>query len=93
VTKEIRTKMIDWMVEVCSSFKRSDRTYFLSCAMFDQYLTKIRLNGITLNNKDVHGVGITSMYVASKFEDYYPLHSKVVSDKIAYKAITPRGIL
>ena len=30
VTKEYRTKMTDWMVEVCSSFKCSSRAYFLA---------------------------------------------------------------
>ena len=30
VSKEYRTKMTDWMVEVCTSFKCSARTYFLS---------------------------------------------------------------
>lgn len=38
VTKEYRTKMMDWMVEVCSSFKCSDRSYFLSTQIFDKYL-------------------------------------------------------
>lgn len=54
VTKEYRTKMMDWMVEVCTSFKCSPRTYFLSCAIFDKYLAKILLSGTVLNNKDVH---------------------------------------
>ena len=30
VTKDYRTKMMDWMVEVCTSFKCSKRTYFLA---------------------------------------------------------------
>jgi hypothetical protein len=85
--------MMDWMVEVCTSFKCSARTYFLSCAMFDQYLTKIKLNGTSLTNKDVHGIGVTSMYLASKYEDIYPLHSKIVSDKIAHKAISSKDLL
>ena len=45
--------------------------------------------GIVLQNKDVHAIGVTSMYLASKYEDIYPLHSKVVSQKIAHGAITP----
>lgn len=35
VTKEYRTKMTDWMVEVCTSFKCSERTYFLAVQIFD----------------------------------------------------------
>ena len=33
------------------------------------------------------------MYLASKYEDIYPLHSKIVSDKIAHKAISAKDIL
>ena len=33
------------------------------------------------------------MYLASKYEDIYPLHSKIVADKIAHKAIPAREIL
>ncbi len=33
-------------------------------------------------------MGVTSMYLASKYEDVYPLHSKIISDKIAHGAIT-----
>jgi len=37
VTKEYRTKMIDWMIEVCTSFKFCKRTYFLAVAILDKY--------------------------------------------------------
>lgn len=30
VSKEYRTKMTDWMVEVCTSFNCSKRTYFVA---------------------------------------------------------------
>ena len=33
------------------------------------------------------------MYLASKYEDIFPLHSKIVSDKIAHKAIPAKDIL
>lgn len=33
------------------------------------------------------------MYLASKYEDIYPLHSKIVSDKIAHKAFSSIDIL
>jgi hypothetical protein len=33
------------------------------------------------------------MYLGSKYEDIYPLHSKVVSEKIAHKAISDKDIL
>jgi hypothetical protein len=33
-------------------------------------------------------MGLTSMYIASKYEDIYPLHSRIIADKIAHGAIT-----
>jgi len=33
------------------------------------------------------------MYLASKYEDVFPLHSKIVSEKIAHNAILPIDIV
>lgn len=33
------------------------------------------------------------MYLGSKYEDIYPLHSKIVYEKIAHKAISAKEIL
>ena len=33
------------------------------------------------------------MYLASKYEDIYPLHSKVVSEKISHSAFSQKQIL
>ena len=43
-----------------------------------------------LENSDVHSIGIGAMYLASKYEDIYPLHSKVVSEKISHGAFTQK---
>ena len=85
--------MTDWMVEVCTSFKCSSRTYFLAVQIFDKYIMRCSQLGKVLQNKDVHGIGVTAMYLASKYEDIFPLHSKIVSDKIAHKAISSKDIL
>ena len=92
ISKEYRTKMVDWMVEVTTSFKCTTRTYFLAVAIFDAYLRKMQGRKV-LENSDVHSVGVGAMYLASKYEDIYPLHSKVVSDKISHGAFTQKQIL
>jgi len=56
-------------------------------------MIKTKISGKTLQNKDVHCIGVTSMYLASKYEDIFPLHSKIVSEKIAHKAISAKDIL
>lgn len=84
--------MVDWMVEVTTSFKCTIRTYFLAVAIFDQYCRS--LQGKTkLENSHVHSVGVGAMYLASKYEDIYPLHSKVVSEKISHGAFSQKEIL
>ena len=93
ITKEYRTKMTDWLIEVCTSFKCSQRTYFLSATILDKYLTASHHHGIVLENKDIHKGGVVAIYLASKYEDVFPLHSKIVSEKIAHNAISPLQIV
>jgi len=90
---EYRTKMVDWMIEVTTSFKCCPRTYFLAVAIFDKYLIAANKRNKSLANKDIHSVGVISMYIASKFEDVFPLHSKVVSEKIAHGSISQKDIV
>ena len=87
ISKEYRTKMVDWMVEVTTSFKCTQRTYFLAVALFDEYLRAQQGRKI-MENSDVHAVGVAAMYLASKYEDIYPLHSRVVSEKISHNAFS-----
>ena len=85
--------MMDWMIEVCTSFKCAPRTYFLATTIFDKYLVAMHQNDHCLNNKMIHTIGVTSMYMASKYEDIFPLHSKVVSEKIAHGSITAKEVV
>ncbi len=85
ITWDYRTKMVDWMVEVCTSFKTSERAYFLAVTLFDNFLRRVPRK---LQNADVHLIGVGCMYLASKYEDIYPLHSKTVAEKIAHKAFS-----
>ena len=85
--------MVDWMIEVCVSFKFSQRTYFLSVTILDKYLIASHQAGKVLQNKDIHPLGVTAMYMASKYEDVFPLHSKIVAEKIAHHAISAEQIV
>lgn len=78
--------MVDWMIEVCTSFKCYERTWFLAVAIFDKYLNFCKGKRI-LKNSEVHSIGITSMYLASKYEDIIPINSYTAHEKISHKAI------
>jgi len=38
ITPSLRAKMIDWMIEVLSSYKMSEESFFRSVALMDAYL-------------------------------------------------------
>ena len=78
----LRTKMVDWMVEVLTTFKSREPTFFLSVSIMDRYL-KNKKDPLTIS--DLHLVGIACMYISSKVEDIYPLRMSSVYEKIGHK--------
>ena len=73
--------MIDWMIEVLSNFKCDDQTFFLSISLMDRFFKN---TNEALKIDDLHVIGVTAMFVASKFEDLHPLKMRVVHEKIAH---------
>ncbi len=78
---DTRTKMIDWMIEVLSVFKSDDNTLFLAVNIMDTYLSKTTS---MVKQEDIHMLGITCMFLASKFEDVIPLRMDIVVSKIGH---------
>jgi len=77
IHSQIRNKMIDWMFEVFDAYKSETQTFFLSVHYFDLYLS---LHKSSLNDNNVHLLGIVCMFLASKIEDLCPFqmyHTKV----------------
>lgn len=73
--------MVDWMVEVLTNFKCDDQTFFLSVSLLDRYFKN---SPKILEVEHLHLIGVTAMFVASKFEDIHPLKMKIVFDKIGH---------
>ena len=76
--------MIDWMIEVLTNFKCDDQTFFLAVSLQDRFAKGCEK---ILEVGDLHVLGVTSMFVASKFEDIYPLKMKTVHEKIAHSKL------
>jgi len=89
ITPPLRAKMVDWMVEVLTNFKCNDRTYFLSIGIMDRYL---KAKTIRKPISELHLIGVTSMFLASKYEDILPLRMDTMYEKIAHKKILPQSI-
>ena len=77
----LRARMIDWMIEVLTNFKCDDQTFFLAVSLMDRYF---KLTPEQKLLSELHVTGVTCMFVASKFEDIYPLKMKTVFEKIAH---------
>ena len=88
VTPNLRARMIDWMIEVLTNFKCDDQTFFLSVSLLDRYF---KLKPDIREISDLHVIGVTSMFIASKYEDIYPLKMKMVFEKIAHKKKPKNG--
>lgn len=84
ITPALRARMVDWMIEVLTNFKCEDQTFFLACSLLDRYL---KGNGKTQEIADLHLMGVTTMFIASKYEDIQPLKMKMVFEKIAHKKL------
>jgi len=76
--------MVDWMIEVLTNFKCDDQTFFLAISIIDRFF---KLKYETREISDLHIIGVTCMFIASKYEDIYPLKMKMVYEKIAHKKL------
>lgn len=92
ITGVYRAKMVDWMVEVMTAFKCADATFFLAISIMDRYFAALAQEGTQLKLQELHVTGITCMFVASKYEDIYPLLLRTVYQKIAHKKISTQEI-
>ncbi len=84
--------MIDWMTEVMSAFKTSDQTYFMAVLLMDRYFEQTKHDQRALQLSELHITGVTCMFMASKYEDVYPLMMKTVFNKIGHKKISVESI-
>ena len=85
VTEGVRTQMVDWMFEVLNKLGGVERfnesTFFRSVQIFDLYLKKDDKQSIA--NEDGHLIGITCMFIASKYEDSCPFKLKEFTEGAA----------
>ena len=92
ITERMRTRMVDWMIEVLSNYRCDESTYFESINLMDRYFKVCDTKHQILMPADLHLIGVTSMFIASKYQDIYPLRLKIVQDKIAHNKLTSKEI-
>ena len=90
---ELRTKMIDWIIEVFAVFNYSDQTFFLSVHILDTYLNKQSLKNICIKEEEIHILGMIAMYLASKFEETRCLRMDFLYKNIGYETFSKEEII
>lgn len=82
--------MIDWMYEVLYAFKMSEQTFFLAVQYMDRYIAG---SPLALPLENLHIIGITCMFIASKFEDITPLFMPTIVTRIGHNRFAREDIL
>lgn len=85
-----RKQMVVWIEEVLKILKCPVEMFFLSVSIMDRYLENSKER---LKLDDLHEIGITSMFIASKYQEIEPLTLDMVIDKIAHKKISEKKLL
>lgn len=84
IDKGLRARMLDWMIEVTSSYKFVPKTYFSSVCLMDRFFQEEEQR---LPITKLHITGVVSMLIATKMDEVYPLKVKTVYEKIVHKKI------
>ncbi len=90
IIPDIRTKMVNWMCEVFYAYKSNFQTYYIAVDIMDKYFNFSKKK---LNNKDVHLIGLTCIFIASKYEDIIPFSMKNILCDIGKNKFTKKQIL
>ncbi len=69
------------MLEVLTTFKNSDQSYFLAINLMDRFFKDTER---TLPSSELHLTGVVCMFIASKYEDVVPLMMRTVINKIGH---------
>jgi hypothetical protein len=77
------------MIEVLCSYKCSDMTFFIAVYYMDGYFKK---TAVKHELNDLHLVGVSSMFLATKFEEISPLRISVMQSKISHGKFTKEEI-
>jgi len=64
----MRAILVDWLVEVIEEFRLQSETLFLTIHYIDRYLS---LTEVSINRGKLQLLGITSLLIASKYEEIY----------------------
>jgi hypothetical protein len=71
----MRCRLVGWLIEVANQFQLKNETLFMCVNLLDRYLSEE-----TVLKSQFQLLGISTLFIASKYEEIYPPHiSKFVT--------------
>lgn len=89
INPSIRTKMVNWMLEVFHSFQSNEETIFAAVKIMDKYIWKTKDK---LKTEDIHLIGMVCMYLASKTYDMVPIQMNSLKHLIGHDLFSQKVI-
>ena len=89
-TEKFRAKMLDWMIEVLKFYGQTEQTVFRAWWFLDFYL--LRTN-VSVKPLDLHLLGSTCIFLASKQEEIRPIKLSVLISEICKNKVTSDDIM
>ncbi|MFO0006517.1 MAG: hypothetical protein ACK559_35900 [bacterium] len=71
MNQQMRLILVDWLIEVCYKFKFQKQTIFITVSYIDRFLQKQNVL-----RKNLQLIGVTALFLASKFQEIYPPNIK-----------------
>jgi len=68
ILPKMRSVLVEWLVEVHQQFSLLQETLYLSVCILDRYM---QVNAEKVPRKQLQLVGVTSMFIAAKYEEMY----------------------
>lgn len=89
-----RMRIIDWMLSVFRAFKISvHQTFFLAISILDRYLVAKYEQKVSLGNETLYIIGMTAIFLSSKYEDVIPIHMRPLLEKAGHGRFSQLDLL
>ena len=79
--------MVNWMIEVVKNFKQPFEVLILAVQTMDRYFSEETQRVLALD-EDLHRVGVTCLWIASKYEASNIIPVGTVAGKIAHGKVS-----
>ncbi|KAG1685267.1 hypothetical protein DVH05_009635 [Phytophthora capsici] len=72
INAKMRSILVDWLIDVHYKYGLLPQTLHIAVLLIDRFLEK----GVSVDRQRLQLVGITAMFIASKYEEIYPPEAK-----------------